>query len=617
MILCFIDYLQSCYSLFLLRNTKSSWLNVTLFDKNVFNGDGWLGNAEISIADLQKASSGQLGKAPILVPVPLYLPHRNQSSGSRSQRLYHSATCLLEMQFISWSGPASGAMSAGVRRGRLPKGATEGAEWRTLLKELLGSIEDKKDRFVLAHEGMHQACCMKGDETDTQLGVFIDSEARQVVVTFRGTEQSSIKDILTDINIIQSPFYTSAAGAMVHSGFLQAYLSVRDALLQGLEMILTGSLGLPWSVYITGHSLGGALATLLAYDLDMIRRGDGEDVDALRSRLSSDFVTQLRRADIVTYTFGAPRVGNQEFVDSMNSLLRLCGEKSSLFRVVNKEDIVARMPRSSRVNGMLVYEHVGKTVMIDDTADPVTGQVLWIDGESKGECPLLDLSPLANVNARMNSLADDLAANAEAALLEESAAVSSPSEALGKVIAGLQSTFAAPSETLDGLLSGLQSPLSSMIPVGLAENLLITDLTTPDLPVTSDDDDGDDDDDDDNDDSADEEAIGALTSGEESVVSTPETPFDFHGIPIGELQKAISGLASDLQGGVDAAFVEREVKILRSILEGRALDHHLEGSYFKALKFVVESKMNLKIPMLEANDELVKSVPSDSKKDLV
>jgi triacylglycerol lipase len=51
----------------------------------------------------------------------------------------------------------------------------------------------------------------------------------------------------------------------VHKGFLTAYNSVRPALLQLLSKVVAD--GEPWHVYTTGHSLGGALATLCALDL--------------------------------------------------------------------------------------------------------------------------------------------------------------------------------------------------------------------------------------------------------------------------------------------------------------------------------------------------------------
>ena len=49
------------------------------------------------------------------------------------------------------------------------------------------------------------------------------------------------------------------------------------------------------------------------------------------------------------------------------------------YRVTNKKDIVPRLPRSSKAN-LLRYEHVGKTVMLDEDG---LGS-LWIEGESAG-----------------------------------------------------------------------------------------------------------------------------------------------------------------------------------------------------------------------------------------
>lgn len=52
----------------------------------------------------------------------------------------------------------------------------------------------------------------------------------------------------------------------VHTGFLGAYNSVREAVVEVLDDIVEGETQ-PWSLWITGHSLGGALATLAAHEL--------------------------------------------------------------------------------------------------------------------------------------------------------------------------------------------------------------------------------------------------------------------------------------------------------------------------------------------------------------
>ena len=144
-----------------------------------------------------------------------------------------------------------------------PKGASPGADWAALLRELLerlkGSISCDVRR--LRELGLHQVCYIANDDTDTQVSVFVNGENRQVVVSFRGTEQAKIKDILTDINFIQSSFYGEEAGPEfaklgLHSGFLRAYISVRTAVLQVLETVLSdGDSSEDWGIFITGTAL--------------------------------------------------------------------------------------------------------------------------------------------------------------------------------------------------------------------------------------------------------------------------------------------------------------------------------------------------------------------------
>jgi hypothetical protein len=119
------------------------------------------------------------------------------------------------------------------------------------------------------------------------------------VLAFRGTEKD-FRDIKTDLN---ARFYRRG-GAKIHSGFLDAFRFVEPTIRQALREI-DG-----YKLYLTGHSLGGALALIAA------------------RCLSSDKVAAC-------YTFGSPKVGNEEFGDTI---------KVPIYRVVNAADSVPRLP---------------------------------------------------------------------------------------------------------------------------------------------------------------------------------------------------------------------------------------------------------------------------------
>lgn len=98
----------------------------------------------------------------------------------------------------------------------------------------------------------------------------------------------------------------------VHTGFNKQFMFLKDELIK----LKTNT-----SAIFTGFSLGGALATLSAYHLDYKSR------------------------ELVT--FGCPKVGNQEFVDKLEPLIRRNE------RWVYKQDYVTRLPPGN------YYKHTG------------------------------------------------------------------------------------------------------------------------------------------------------------------------------------------------------------------------------------------------------------------
>jgi triacylglycerol lipase len=118
------------------------------------------------------------------------------------------------------------------------------------------------------------------------------------VLSFRGTEVTQKSDVLADLKAGKN---IEACGGKVHVGFKGEINKVWPAITIALANID--------AVYVTGHSLGAAMATIAA------------------SRMQ-DRVTAL-------VTFGSPRVGNKEFVDSVFV---------EHYRVQNNCDDVTKVP---------------------------------------------------------------------------------------------------------------------------------------------------------------------------------------------------------------------------------------------------------------------------------
>ena len=147
--------------------------------------------------------------------------------------------------------------------------------------------------------------------TDTQAYVAIrkpkGDDLGLAVICFRGTKQ--VRDWITNIGIAKHPIAHPKTGGHIgnmHQGFHGAYMAVHD----DIAACLHGYEELP--LYITGHSLGGALAVVATW-----------------------YQSSAKLA--ACYTFGAPRAGDQGLIDKF---------KTPIYRVVNGPDPVPFVPPS-------------------------------------------------------------------------------------------------------------------------------------------------------------------------------------------------------------------------------------------------------------------------------
>jgi len=158
---------------------------------------------------------------------------------------------------------------------------------------------------------------IENKDTDTQC--YLKDYGTHAVLSFRGTEPTQLNDVLVDFDVRKATWHSGMS--LVHSGFAKSFESVRpriEELLSGLES--------RDDLFITGHSMGGALATLAA--------------DTLGCKL--------------VVTFGSPRVGDRSFARHFE--LKLAGR---YFRMFNRSDVVARIPTLFR------FKHVGTPVFVD------------------------------------------------------------------------------------------------------------------------------------------------------------------------------------------------------------------------------------------------------------
>jgi len=166
---------------------------------------------------------------------------------------------------------------------------------------------------------------------------YVVTEMDKIIVAFRDTGSDKrwerMLNMLTDaratlkkLSFLDDPELSQISA---HEGFVSEYMLFREKVIEYVSKHPDKE------IYVVGHSLGGALTTLASFDI----------------------ASTLDR-EVNAITFGAPRVGMEEFRNAFDNL------PIKMYRFVVANDPIPRVP------GMLIpYEHVGELIQIDASGD--------------------------------------------------------------------------------------------------------------------------------------------------------------------------------------------------------------------------------------------------------
>jgi predicted lipase len=158
----------------------------------------------------------------------------------------------------------------------------------------------------------------RGDD-EVSIGLICQDQAGNVVIAIRGTEGTL--EWIHDAEFLQVPCPFLVGAGHTEDGFTAMYESLRTGAAANSPSVVSALATLQYprsvsSMTICGHSLGGALATLLALDV------------AANTAFNNPAV----------YTYGSPRTGDSLFASTFDQVVK------NSYRVANRLDIVPTLP---------------------------------------------------------------------------------------------------------------------------------------------------------------------------------------------------------------------------------------------------------------------------------
>lgn len=236
-----------------------------------------------------------------------------------------------DAQFLEWTAHTRGRMIDVYAPGESPEHLLATGLTMAALSD--AAYEDDPVARRLDAEAAHFDVVHFEDRSGTDAQALVVRDNRAVVVAFRGTEKNRALDILLDGSVVTS----NAVFRGAHAGFASAVTSLARPVTEVIRA--QRDRHGPLEVWLTGHSLGGAMAQIYAMHL--------RDVG-------------IRVAGVVT--FGAPAPGKSDFSVLYGGL----AERTHRFE--NDEDIVPCMPPDQIAWIQNGHTHIVRSDHVDDYA---------------------------------------------------------------------------------------------------------------------------------------------------------------------------------------------------------------------------------------------------------
>ncbi|GAA6036306.1 hypothetical protein JCM8097_001654 [Rhodosporidiobolus ruineniae] len=286
-------------------------------------------------------------------------------------------------------------------------------EARTALDNSETMVKVQAAQWGLSFHGIPQLTTEAGPYASIFYTPLGSSQKPFICLVFKGTTPSAFGEFLVDASItrIRSDVFFSLGGGTAHEGFYTNLFMTNDgtsAKMDGYGSIVRtlrhvavlmksehGDKNLQIPLWVTGHSLGSALASLFFARL-------------LRS--TADLGSDLKLRDC--YAFGTPRMGDGKFGSAFEEhLIRPIVRPNILWRVANHCDPVTYVPPGgfgdceslrNMPESILNYAHFGPAVR------------LFPAGSKGHEPPCYELEDLAAFHTRTRVVVVDAAVRGEA-----------------------------------------------------------------------------------------------------------------------------------------------------------------------------------------------------------